>query len=336
MKKLSLIDKILYFLNSLAALLLLLSYLLPYVSPKSIPIFAILSLFVPFLLIINIVFFMYWLVQLKKQLTTSLGVLIIGWFVTSSFYKLSEKNSALNNDLKVMSYNVRVFNHWNWSDEKNIPEKIKEFIKNENPDVLALQENMFLPGYKLDFPYSYIKKKHAKGRFGTAIYSKFKIINEGYIDLKKTGNEIIFADIVKEKDTIRIYNLHLQSLNILPDKENFGQENSEKLIKQLKDRFKQQAEQTELLLAHEQNWKGKKIICGDFNNTAYSWVYKQISKDKKDAFLEAGKSFGKTFNYWFPMRIDFILTDENAGVNRFQNYSIKYSDHYPISAKINW
>ena len=42
MKKLSFLDKIIYFLNSLLAILLLLSYLLPFVSPKSIAIFAIL------------------------------------------------------------------------------------------------------------------------------------------------------------------------------------------------------------------------------------------------------------------------------------------------------
>ena len=38
-------------------------------------------------------------------------------------------------------------------------------------------------------------------------------------------------------------------------------------------------------LAHEQSWNGKKIVCGDFNNTAYSWVYNQISKNKKDALV---------------------------------------------------
>ena len=94
--------------------------------------------------------------------------------------------------------------------------------------------------------------------------------------------------------------------------------------------------QTEVFLEHEKQWKGKKIVAGDFNNTSYSWVYNQISKDKKDAFIEAGKGFGKTFNYWFPMRIDFILTDENAIINKFNSFSEKNSDHFPIQAKINW
>ncbi|PWG05020.1 endonuclease/exonuclease/phosphatase family protein [Polaribacter aquimarinus] len=336
MKKLSLLDKILYSINSLMAVLLLFSYLLPYISPKTIPLFAILSLFVPILLMINIAFFIYWLIKLKKQLLTSLLILIIGWFMTSPFYKIIENNSSLNDDLKVMSYNVRMFNHWKWKEENNIHVKISEFVKSKNLDILAIQEHMSLPKYLLDFPYKYIKKKYARGRFGIAIYSKHPIINQGFLKLENTANEIIFADVVRKKDTIRVYNLHLQSLSIKPDKENFGQKNSEKLIKNLKNRFQQQAEQAEVFLNHEKLWKGKKIICGDFNNTAYSWVYKQISENKKDAFIESGKGFGKTFNYFFPMRIDFILVDETTTVNQFISYSENFSDHYPIAARINW
>ena len=336
MKKLSPIDKLLYIINSLLATLLLLSYLLPFASPKTIPLFAILSLFVPILLLINLAFVIYWLLKLKKQLTLSCFVLLIGWFTVTPFFKLSKKNTSLNTDLRVMSYNVRTFNHWKWQDEQDIDKKIISFVKDNDPDILTIQENMSLPKYVLDFPYKYIEKKYPKGRFGMAIYSKLPIINQGSFKLKNTGNNIIFADIVRKKDTIRVYNLHLQSLNISPDKENFGQENSEKLIKTLKNRFEQQAEQTEIFLAHEKKWKGKKIVCGDFNNTAYSWVYKQISENKKDAFIEAGKGFGKTFKYPFPMRIDFIFCDENASINQFNTFSEKYSDHYPILARINW
>jgi len=336
MKNLSLFGKILYFLNSLFATLLLLSYLLPYISPTKIPLSAILSLSVPILIIINLAFVIYWLFKLKKQFILSGLILCIGWFFTNPLYKLTESKSSLNDDLKVMSYNVRTFNHGNWLDEKNIDKKIISFIKDNDPDVLVIQENIALPEYVLDFPHKYIEKKFAKGPFGMAIYSKLPIINHGSLKLKNTSNDIIFADIIRKKDTIRVYNLHLQSLSISPNKENFGQENSEKLIKTLKTRFKKQAEQTEIFLAHEKTWKGKKIVGGDFNNTSYSWVYSQISENKKDAFIEAGKGFGKTFNYWFPMRIDFILTDNNAIVNKFSSYSEKNSDHFPILARINW
>ncbi|WP_299061116.1 endonuclease/exonuclease/phosphatase family protein [uncultured Polaribacter sp.] len=333
MKKLSLIDKLLYLINSVLATLLLLSYLLHFISPSTIPAFAVLSLFVPVLIIINLVFAIYWLIKLKKQLLLSIFVLVIGWFFLPPFYKLSGNNSSFNNDLKVMSYNVKSFDLFN---NQSLQETGSEFITSKDTDVLVLQEYYKSEKVKFQHPYKYIKGRHKKSKFGMAIFSKYKIINAGSLDLKSKGNNIIYADILKEKDTIRIYNIHLESLRLKTDEENFGQQNSEKLLERVRNSFKIQATQTEQFLNHEKKWKGKKIICGDFNNTSYSWVYNQIAKNKKDAHIETGKGFGKTFDYWFPMRIDFILTDENAIINKFSSFSEKYSDHFPIQAKINW
>ncbi|MGJ8745636.1 endonuclease/exonuclease/phosphatase family protein [Polaribacter sp.] len=336
MKSLSLINKIIYFLNIIIVTLLLFSYFLPLVSPKSIPVFAVLSLLVPILIVVNIIFAIYWAFKLEKHFFLSAIILIIGWIFLSPLFKISGKHSSFNDDVKVMSYNVRLFNHFKWSETKEIPEKIKSLIKKNNPDILLLQENYNIKKHLLSYPYSFIKTKSKSDPFGMAIYSKFPIVNKGSLDLKKTFNNIIFVDVLRKKDTIRVYNVHLQSLHLVPNKENFGQGDSEKLIKNLKDRFKQQAEQATLFLKHEKQWKSKKIVAGDFNNTAYSWVYNQISKDKKDAFIEAGKGFGKSFNYPFPMRIDFILTDESAIINQYNSYSEKYSDHFPIMARVNW
>ena len=336
MKNLSFLDKILYLANSLFATLLLLSFLLPYISPAIIPVFAILSLFVPVLLIMNFVFTIYWLLKLKKQFLLSFIILFTGWFFAPPFYKISSNTSSLNSDLKVMSYNVKTFDLF--SNNKAIEKKQNgyDFIAEKNPDILVIQEYYKSKKVQFSFRYKYVKFRSRISKYGMAIYSKFKILNAGSLNLKSSGNNIIFADILKEKDTIRIYNTHFESLRIKPNQENFGEKNSEKLIERVSKSFKKQALQVKVFLKHEKKWTGKKIVCGDFNNTSYSWMYHEISKNKKDAFIEAGKGFGQTYNYWFPMRIDFILTDENAIVNQFSNYLEKYSDHYPIQARINW
>jgi len=336
MKNLSFLDKILYLANSLFATLLLLSFLLPYISPAIIPVFAILSLFVPILLIMNFVFTIYWLLKLKKQFLLSFIILSIGWFFAPPFYKISNNTSSSNSDLKVMSYNVKTFDLFTNSKEIGKKQNGYDFISEKNPDILVIQEYYKSKKVQFSFPYKYIKFKSRISKYGMAIYSKFKILNAGSLNLKSSGNNIIFADILKEKDTIRIYNTHFESLRINPNQENFGEKNSEKLIERVSKSFKKQALQVEVFLKHEKKWTGKKIVCGDFNNTSYSWLYTKISTNKKDAFIESGKGFGRTYNYWFPMRIDFILTDENAIVNQFSNYLEKYSDHYPIQARINW
>ena len=336
MKNLSFFDKILYLANSLFATLLLLSFLLPFISPAIIPVFAILSLFVPILLIINFVFTIYWLLKLKKQFLLSFIILFTGWFLAPPFYKISSNTSSLNSDLKVISYNVKTFDLF--SNIKEIEKKQNgyDFIAEKNPDILVIQEYYKSKKVQFSFRYKYVKFRSRISKYGMAIYSKFKILNAGSLNLKSSGNNIIYADILKEKDTIRIYNTHFESLRINPNQENFGEKNSEKLIERVSKSFKKQALQVEVFLKHEKKWTGKKIVCGDFNNTSYSWMYHEISKNKKDAFIEAGKGFGQTYNYWFPMRIDFILTDENAIVHQFSNYLEKYSDHYPIQARINW
>ncbi|WP_298766475.1 endonuclease/exonuclease/phosphatase family protein [uncultured Polaribacter sp.] len=332
MKKLSFLDKLVYLINSLFAALLLLSFVLPYVSPKNIPFLAILSLFVPILLLINIVFAIYWLVKLKKQVLLSTAVLVLGGFVATPFFKISENNSSLNSDLKIMSFNVKAFDLF--SKNKTLKNNGYAFIKKQEPDIFVAQEFYKSPKRIIkNYKYKYHK---LKGNYGLVIYSKYKIINEGSLDFEKTNNNAIFVDVLKDKDTIRIYNVHFESLRIKPNEENFGESNSEKLLARVGNSFKEQVKQTELFLAHEKKWKGKKIICGDFNNTAYSWMYKQLSNNKKDAFIESGKGFGKSFDYWFPMRIDFILTDKSSIINQFKTYSVDYSDHFPIMAKVNW
>ena len=48
------------------------------------------------------------------------------------------------------------------------------------------------------------------------------------------------------------------------------------------------------------------VIGGDFNNTAYSYIYRKVlGEDLKDTFEDAGNGFGRTYDFkFFPMRID--------------------------------
>ena len=78
------------------------------------------------------------------------------------------------------------------------------------------------------------------------------------------------------------------------------------------------------------------IICGDFNNTAFSYVYKEIKGGLQDAFKIAGNGFGRTYDFkFFPTRIDFILVDETITVDSFKTYDNHYSDHFPVMAKVS-
>ena len=337
MKKLSFLNKIIFFFNSVAAIFLLLSYVLPFIPPKSFSLLSVLSLGVPLLILVNVLFFGYWVFKLKKQFILSLVVLAIGYFSFGTLYKFSTtKNTENINSLTVMNYNVRLFNIYGWISEENVEIKIIDFIKEKAPDVISFQE--YHPHKNIDlsfFKYKFEKLLGDNEKFGQAIFSQYPIINSGSIAFPNTSNNAIFVDIVKQKDTIRVYNIHLQSLRINANVDKLAQEDSERLFKSVGQTFEMQQFQTELFLKHKKECKYKMIICGDFNNTAFSYVYKEIKGDLQDAFKVNGNGFGRTYDFkFFPTRIDFIIVDNAFLIDSFKTYDVHYSDHFPVMTKL--
>ena len=334
MKTLNLIDKVVFLINAILATILLVSFTLPFLPPKTFSFLSVLSLGVPFLIIINVLFFIYWLLKIKRQLILSLFVLVIGFIFYGFLYKFSSSVDieTSSNDLKIMNYNVRLFNLYNWINEKNVDLKIVDFIKSQAPDILSIQE--YHPQSNIDFSffkYRYEKFSGNRIKHGQVIFSQYPIINSGSVEFPDTSNNAIFSDIVKGNDTIRVYNIHLESLRIDTDVEKLKQEGSERLFKVASNTFKMQQFQTELFLLHKRQCHYKMIICGDFNNTAFSYVYRKIKGDLNDTFKEAGNGFGRTYAFkFFPVRIDFIFADEAFTVKKFKTFDEHFSDHYPI------
>lgn len=340
MKKLSFFNKIIFFVNSLAAFFLVISYLLPYVPPKSFATLSVLSLGVPLLILLNIVLFVYWLLQVKKQMLLSLVVLLLGWNYLGALYKFSSsKKIDEAGNISVMSFNVRLFNKYNWKPNITTKEDIIDFFYKESPDVICIQEYtrgkpIKLDGYD-DFNGRFVKD--VKG--GHTIFSKLPIINSGSLEFKNTNNNAVFVDVVKEKDTIRVYNVHLQSSKINTEIDYINSQYSRDVfLKRVKEAFIAQQSQVELFLEHKSKCPYKIIVAGDFNNTAYSYSYKEIlGNDLTDTFEKAGNGFGKSFDFkFFPLRIDFILADKRFKVNGFKTYNtINLSDHFPVKATLN-
>lgn len=336
MKKLLLIDKVIAVINIIIAVISLVAFLSYFISPNTISLVSFIGLSIPFLLFFNIAFIIYWMLRFKKHFLISTMVLLVGIQYVSKLYSFTEKKVLLASDLKIMNYNVRMFNLYNWIEEADVDKKIYKFINEQQPDILCLQEFNPKADLGFNFPYKFIKRSEKNGQFGHAIFSKYEIINAESLNFSNSGNNTIFADIVKGKDTFRVYNVHLESLKINPKNEHFNQEISEKLRIRLENSFKKQANQTEQIIQHQKKTKHKKIICGDLNNTAFSFVYKQLKRDKNDAFEIAGKGFGKTYDFEFPLRIDFILVDKEITINHFKTFNVQYSDHFPIMARINF
>jgi len=341
MRKLGLLDKIIFVLNSLFAFGLLISYLLPYVPPKTFQLLSVLSLGVPLLIILNFIFLVFWAVRLKRQFLLSLIILLIGYNHVFSLFQFFGNTEEIHSDsLSIMSYNVRMFNAYKWSKDKNISTEIADFVLEKNPDVLLTQEH-FMGENKIfeDYPYNYKFSKDKNSEFGSAIYSKYPIIKKHSVGFLEDGNNnAIFVDIVKNHDSLRIFNVHFQSLNIKPEIKDLKKGSSRRLVGRIGYGFKLQQNQAEMLMKEVEKSPYKTLIIGDFNNTAFSYIYKMVKGDRfKDAFLKAGTGFGKSFNLsYFPLRIDFFLIDKSIEIESFEVFPVNYSDHFPGLTRIKW
>jgi endonuclease/exonuclease/phosphatase family metal-dependent hydrolase len=137
--------------------------------------------------------------------------------------------------------------------------------------------------------------------------------------------------------------MHLQSIKISPDVnemqdnvDSINQHKSELVVKRISKAFTKQQIQGEILMNHKKECKSPMIICGDMNNSAFSYVYSSIKGNLNDTFEEAGNGFGQTYNFkYYPARIDYIFSDKKMKVKSFKNFpNFNNSDHYPIIARL--
>ena len=332
--KLNFIQKILMLLNSF--LLILQLFLMGtfwdfYQYP-------FLNLMVPFIALINIFFLVFWVFKLKWPLFLFIFSLLIGFNEWGKLYKLPNNAIPVSSGIKVMSFNVRLFNRYQWSEASDIPESIERFIKSEDPDVVCLQEysKVSSPKFK-NYPYQYIRPSKRNRQNGLCILSKYKLFNRNFLEFENSNNCAVSADIFYKKDTVRIYNVHLESLSINLNDTLFTQQHSQKFVKRIQGVIEKQYGQVDQFLSVDQKNPHPSIVCTDLNNNAFSQSYERLKSDRFDAFIASGDGLGATYKLaYFPFRIDFIFTDSKFNIINFTTHDLDLSDHKPISALLDW
>jgi len=270
-----------------------------------------------------------------------------------NFFK--NKKTSLDKELVIVSYNTHA-NGQLLKYSAEVPTGVFKYLLDENPDIICIQEYHITKDSTLltqedvtvifnSFPYKYIKFEDL-GIFtktGLAIISKYPIINTKLIDYKSEFNGSVYADIVVNSDTIRIFNNHLESNRFLGEDLILAHELTKELDPEVL------AKSTEIfskrlnvaypiraLQADKVNEEIKKspypvVVCGDFNDVPNSYVYTKIKNKLNDAFIECGNGLGWTFNSSiFKSRIDYIFYGDNFEALDFQVGKTRASDHFPI------
>jgi endonuclease/exonuclease/phosphatase family metal-dependent hydrolase len=353
------LNQIAMFCNHIAAVSLLVSYLASHVSPENFWFIAFFGLAYPLLVIINVLFIIYWSLQLKKRGFYSLIIVLAGWtnihhYAQFSFNRSPDKSKKI---IKVMSYNVKVFDLYNWSHNIDTRNKMFGLITDEAPEIGCFQEYFHRDSSKFantdsllriaNFKYCHIEytsSARLNQHFGIATFSNYPIINKGKIDFGYKGNNVcIYSDILIGKDTVRVYNMHLQSIafslddykyvdELQKDVEAEDMEHSKNILKRLKRAFIKRSRQADLIQLSITSSPYPVIVCGDFNDTPASYTYNTISKNLNDAFVESGNGFGKSYIGTFPsFRIDYILHNSRFKAYNFKTIREELSDHFPVT-----
>ena len=347
MRGLSLINKSLYLINSISLLTLLLSYLSPYISPTFFWPISFFGLVFPILYLVNLTFFIYWLIGFKKPMWANLIILVIGIGNISNYFGTSPNSNSSEANTKVLSYNVRLFNRYGWIPKENVRENIFAFFTEEDADILCIQE-FYTPNEipDLNYPYRHIGLQNKKSRWHMAIYSKYPQIKKKTVSIKgeRMNNTCIYSDMIINEDTIRVYNIHLASnwfrnsdyLFIKnPQKEKI-KEGLKGIASRLKNSFIKRAEEVAVIKEHIKTSPYPIILCGDLNDTPLSFAYNSIKGDLVDAFTVCGKGIGDSFVKIPALRIDYIFHDEELKSSNYKKHKKVLSDHYAVSCDISW
>ena len=320
-------------LNIGMSTLLLLACLLPYISVALVPSMSIFSLFVPFLVLGNLLFLIYWMIQFKKIVFLPIVSLGIAYFFIGSFFQFrAERPMPPTQDFSIMSFNTRLFNKYQWSDDPSIANQIVAFIKKTDPSVICFQEfDVSMKKRFMSYPYVFISASDNSKQAVQAIFSKFPIAAKGMLPFPNSTNTAIFVDLKIKGDTVRLYNIHLQSLRVKPEASSLEAGTRERLYKRLKVSFAKQQAQADIIATHKSDSPHKVIVAGDFNTNQFSSVYHTIKGALTDSFTSAGSGYGKTFDFkYFPMRIDFLLSDPSFEITYHKSFPLSLSDHFPV------
>lgn len=354
-------------LNCIVCVLFLLACLVPYLNPATWWPIGFLGLMVPYLVILLVFFMLFWLITKPRLCILPFITLLIGFRQLSTLFALNAKSTfttvKIEPRIRIADWNVGslVGLSKGRDKQKAIRKQIASALINTHADVICLQEfnHSYTQGSQADnigllikeYPHYFFSEDYQKGKgfflYGSIIFSRYPIIHSGKIQYPgKRAESLIYADIVKGKDTIRLFTTHLQSFRFsasdYQDIERIQQQDKElfdaskNLFKKMKVAFTRRGLQANIVREALDDSPYPSVICGDFNDVPNSYTYFQIRGAWQDAFLDKDFGIGRTYIALAPtLRIDYILPGPGFEIHQFDMVDEDLSDHLMLVADVS-
>ena len=347
-----LLDALLTVVSLAFVVAILLTYLVPYVNPSRMWFFPVLGLAAPITYVVGVVLMLYWIIRWRLlRASIMLVVVAVGFFKVSLFWRPEirrsyEEETSGRGTIKVMTYNVRSFYGENGHSSV---EDILRLIDEQDPDIICLQEfNARLAARSEEF--SLLEEKYESAGFGRtaapdsvyeaplAILSKFRILRSRTL---LTPAASVWAAVLVGDDTVRVFNNHLHSTAINAADNEYITEHRflsdtaretkiRSIVSRLRENSVLRAAQVDSIARVVEATHTRRIVCGDFNDTPISYVYRTMARGLRDAFSVCGSGYSHTFRGFFnTLRIDYVLCD-GFDPRSYATLPVEYSDHYPV------
>ncbi len=352
---------ILIILNAIAAISLILAYLSCFVSPEKVWWLNFLGLGYTYILVGNLIFMVIWIFSKKKRLMfISLLPILFSWNMISRSFQLFERKLSGDEKkgIKVVTYNVALFNV-----KSSHGLSVFSYLRDTKADIICMQEFVSSKRWKdvhpdsiakwLDKPYYHIEQPGKWSSQGISTYSAYPIIKRQLVYADSTLHACMYTDIVIDTDTVRIFNMHLKTTGLrsmydmlrknrqgrqLVDfaKDEYAKTDFDEVTSDIAKNIAHRTKQVDHIVRHINESPYPVIICGDFNDSPISYAYQTIRDNRKDAFIEAGKGRGSSYNIrrTLAQRVDFILHSSAFKAYNYECPHIDCSDHYPVMCRL--
>ena len=302
----------------------------------------------PLLIIGNVVLLVYWLILRRWHWALMPFITLLCCIPYSgTLFQLGSQDETVEkmSGLKIATYNVALFGR---ETSGFMAQDILSEMKKQKVDILCFQEYSDQSGdkknsvsYKDYFPYMVM------GQNDMVIYSRYPIVRSKNIPFEMTNSSAMWVEVKVADRVIRVYNAHLETTGIsgmlhraAKTQMKTGIEvDNNALLKAIYGNYTvgmiARSGQANQLAMDMRESEVPIIVCGDFNDVPYSYVYNTMKGDLVDGFKECGSGWMYTFRGGKKnVRIDYIFHDKMFKGLTYYKKELTYSDHFPVFMKI--